>query len=158
MDQISKNVNIGSILISLLLGVIGAYLAYKYMDYPLTYSDFIAGSITWGGEGKSKDVSMIFGFIIITSLSLLLISKFRTWIAFQYDLQVDKFFSIVLIYTSVPFVIWLGGQVFSKAVPNYDLLFFNAWIALGGILAVYIILKSHAKEKTSLSINSFILS
>jgi len=157
MNQTSKNVTIGSMLISLLFGVVGAFLAYQYMDFPLTYTDFIAGSITWDGEGKSKDVSMIFGFMIIASLSLFGISKFRSWIESHYDEDAAQFFSIVLIYTSIPFVMWLGGQVLSKADPYYDPLFFYAWIVFGGMLTTYITLKNYVNEKQSIPAHSLII-
>lgn len=143
MNQTSKNISIGSVLISLLFGVVAGVLAYKYMDYPLIYTDFIAGSVTWGGEGKSKDVSMIFGFMFLTLLSLFGLSQFQAWIKNQYDEKIANIFSIVLLYSSIPFVIWVGEQVLSKRVPTYSLLFFNAWIVLGGLITTFITLSNN---------------
>lgn len=140
MNQSVKSFNIGTILISFLFGVVSAVLSYQYMDMPLTYTDFIAGSITWGGEGKSKDVSLIFTFILTSSLSIILLDKLQTWVNNKSNENVAKEFSIILLYTTIPFVIWIGEQFLSKGIPHYELLFFNAWIILGGISATFLIM------------------
>jgi hypothetical protein len=142
LEKVINKINLGTVLVSLLFGVISAVLAYKYLDTPLTYTDFIAGSITWGGEGKSKDVSLVFVFIAVTTLSLIGLGKYQSWIIEKYDDLIVKSFNTTLMYVSIPFVMWIGEQFLSKSVPNYDLLYFNAWIIFGGIIAAYLILNS----------------
>jgi len=162
VEEFSKKINLGSILISLLFGVIAALLAYKYMDYPLIYTDFIAGSITWEGEGKSKEVSLVFSFILTVGLSLIALSKFQSWVSKNYNEKVSQYFSMTLLYSVIPFVIWFGEQVLSKRAPNFELLYFNAWIVLGGIIATLLILKpfnpSEEKHQTNeMIVFSFII-
>lgn len=147
MNQGHRNINTGTILVSLLFGVLGGALAYKFIDYSLTYTDFIAGSITWGGEGKSKDVSLILTFMIILSLSLVSLGRFQTWIQSKYNDKLAGCFSTTLMYISIPFVIWVGEQFLSKSIPNYELLFFNAWIVLGGLIATFFVLQSKNQLK-----------
>ncbi len=153
MEPTIKRINLGTILVSLLFGVISAVLAYKYMDYPLNYTDFIAGSITWGGEGKSKDIALIFSFILVTSLSLVGLGNFQNRINNKYNDKVSKYFSSTLLYVSIPFVIWTGEQVLSKRIPSYELLYFNAWIIFGGVIATFLVLnfsdKIAQENKTS---------
>jgi len=157
-----KKINIGTVLVSLLFAVVGAVLAYRLMDYPLTYTDFIAGSITWGGEGKSKDVSLVFAFIVILSLSLVSLVQFQSWIHRKYNDSVVQDVSITLMYVSIPFVMWVGEQFLSKGIPNYQLLSFNAWIVLGGLIATFLVLRVgsqlHKNNETSkLIVFSFVI-
>ena len=143
MNQAKHNINIGIILVSLLFGTMAGVLAYKYLDYPMSYTDFIASSITWGGEGKTKEILMVFSFIFVTVISLYGLSRFLRWIEKEYDEKVANYYSNILIYASIPFVIWSGEQVLSKEIPNYSLLAFNVWIVMGGLLSSVISLRSN---------------
>jgi len=152
-----KKINIGTVLVSLLFSVVGAVIAYRLIDYPLTYTDFIAGSITWGGEGKSKDVSLIFTFMIVLSLSLVSLGKFQNWIHSKYNDKAVECFSITLMYASIPFVIWIGEQFLSKRIPNYQLLFFNTWIILGGLIATFLVLRTNPQSHKSIAVSKLII-
>jgi len=130
-----------NILVSALFGIIAAVLAYKHIGWPQTYSDFIAGSITWGGEGKSRDVIFVFAFIASTSLSLVLLHSCLQKVADIYGDAIETHTSNTILYACVPFAIWAGGQVLSKNQPYYELLYFNAWIITAGIISMFVALK-----------------
>ena len=157
-----KKVNLGTLLTSLLFGMVMALFAYKYLDFPLSYSDFIAGSITWGGEGKSKEVSLVFVFISTVVLSLWVLSKQLTLFQ-KHDTTLVKTFSLTLLYTSIPFVMWIGEQILTKRIPSYDIPCFNAWLLMGGLIATMIWMKSTSSmpkqkvENSSFIILSFVL-
>lgn len=140
-----KKINIGTVLVSLLFAVVGASVAYRFMDYPLIYTDFIAGSITWAGEGKSKDVSLVFAFIVVFSLSIVSLTQFQKWIYRKYNEKASEYFSVTLMYASIPFVMWLGEQILSKQIPSYQLLLFNTWVVFGGMIATFLVLRASSQ-------------
>ena len=75
MSQPKNNISIEAVLVSTLFGIVGGEAAYRLMDYPLTYTDFIASNITWAGEGKSKDVLLVFCFTLVSLFSLFWIDR-----------------------------------------------------------------------------------
>lgn len=160
MELALRKIDFGTVLVSLLFAIVCAVLAYNHMDYPLVYTDFTASRITWRGEGKTRDVSLVFTFMVVFSLSLITLYKLQTWIKNNYDIKAVECFSIVLMCASIPFVIWSGEQVLSKQIPNYDLLFFNSWIIAGGIISTFIILNfqlNKDKDISKLIVFSFVI-
>jgi len=157
-----KKINIGTALVSLLFAVAGAVIAYRFVDYPLTYTDFIAGSLAWGDEGKSKDVSLVFAFIAIFSLSIVSLAQFQEWIYRKYNKKVAEYFSITLMYASIPFIMCIGEQVLSKNMPSDQLLRFNTWLVLGGLIATFLVLRGGSQlyknnEASKLIVFSFVI-
>ncbi len=148
-------------LVSALFGIVSAVIVYRYVNSPLVYNDFIAGSLAWHAEGKSKDVMSIFMFIAVTVFSLVGLSRYQKRIALKHDAQIADSLNDVLMYGSIPFVVWVGEQVLHRSLLEFDLLFLNAWVILGGLVTSGILIKDkdwyHHYEVKSLVPLSFIL-
>ena len=160
MELALRKIDFGTVLVSLLFAIVCAVLAYNHMDYPLVYTDFTASRITWRGEGKTRDISLVFSFMFIFSLSLITLNKLQAWIKNNHDIKAVECFSIVLMCASIPFVIWIGEQILSKHIPNYDLLFFNSWVIVGGIISTFTILNHQLnkdKDISKLIVFSFVI-
>ena len=119
-----------AILIAPLFSIVLSY----FFSHIETYENFNVGYITFIGVSKFSDYMKIFGFVLGFFVSIFILKMVLNKLKEKRDV---KDFKELLLYTFLPFLIWLGNTFFSNN-SNVDLILISSLLSVLLILIYFI--------------------
>ncbi len=123
----------GFFVAALVLASALAKVAYKRLDLPQVYPEFIVGNITWAYENKFHDYAVLYALAFAFFFAVALIAVLAVRIERIAGPGSAGRLHDFLLVLCIPTALWIGGLVTTRSA-SFDLLALSQWCVGGGVL------------------------
>jgi len=99
---------------ALIMACACGYTAYRGLDGPQKYPDFVPGAIVWMADYKTRDLWLLYAFLFGFLVNLAVIALLASALAHRAGPTTEASFHDVLIMACVPAAIWFAASLLSK--------------------------------------------